>query len=188
MTEKPTEAYRGGYLDATRAPLRRRRHVSAPYLRKPRSSRWVNQSRTVSPPLFPAWRSPHARKQPRSGRRQSHPVQRRPRPETPQRRLSYAARNCRRSLAALCPLPGAPLVSNVCKLLTTAPVEPSCSVGIGPPSGKAAHVAGPTIASTVSPAPCWNCLTGLCCKVIAEDGRTGINWIRSFMRRYRKER
>ena len=29
---------------------------------------------------------------------------------------------------------------------------------------------------------------GLCCKVIAEDGRTGINWIRSFMRRYRKER
>jgi hypothetical protein len=28
--------------------------------------------------------------------------------------------------------PGALLVSNVCKLLTTAPVEPSCSVGIGP--------------------------------------------------------
>jgi hypothetical protein len=57
--------------------------------------------------------------------------------------------------------PDAPLVSNVCKLLTTAPVEPSCSVGIGPPSGKAAHVAAPTIPSTVNPAPCWNCLTAV---------------------------
>ena len=74
MTEKPSEAYRAGYLDATRAPLRRRRHVSAPYLRKPRSSRWVNQSRTVSPPLFPAWRSPHARKTgPRNSERAGTP-------------------------------------------------------------------------------------------------------------------
>jgi hypothetical protein len=44
-------------------------------------------------------------------------------------------------------------------LMTTAPAEPSCSVGIGPPSGRAAHVAGSTIPSTVNPAPCWNCLT-----------------------------
>jgi hypothetical protein len=29
---------------------------------------------------------------------------------------------------------------------------------------------------------------GSVAKTIAEDGRTGINWIRSFMRRYRKER
>ena len=57
--------------------------------------------------------------------------------------------------------PGAPLVSNVCKLSTTDPVEPSCSVGIGPPSGRAAQVTGPTIPSTVSPAPCWNCLTAV---------------------------
>src|SRR5271163_3864688 len=28
---------------------------------------------------------------------------------------------------------------------------------------------------------------GSVAKTIAEDGRTGINWIRSFMRRYRKE-
>ena len=57
--------------------------------------------------------------------------------------------------------PGAPFGSNVCKLLTTAPVEPSCSVGIGLPSGGAAHAAGPTIPSTVNPAPCWNCLTAV---------------------------
>jgi hypothetical protein len=98
------------------------------------------------------WRSQHARKRPRSGRRRPRPARRRPRPETPRRRPSYAARNCRLSLS---------LVSNVCKLLTTAPVEPSCSVGIGPPSGRAVHVTGPTIPSTVSPAPCWNCFTAV---------------------------
>jgi hypothetical protein len=38
----------------------------------------INRSRTVTPPLFPAWRSPHARKRPRSGRRQPRPAPRRP--------------------------------------------------------------------------------------------------------------
>jgi hypothetical protein len=65
----------------------------------------VNRPRTVGPPLFPVWRSPHARKQPKSGRRQSHPARRRPRSERPERRLSYAARNCRRTLQRRVPLP-----------------------------------------------------------------------------------
>jgi len=144
-------------------PKLRRRHASAPHMPQAAfAALGINRSRTVTPPLFPAWRSPHARKQPRSGRRQPRPARRRPRPETPQRRLSYAAQNCRRSPGAWCSTaPGAPLVSNVCKLLTTAPVEPSCSVGIGPPSGRAAHVAGPTIPSIVNPAPCWNRLTAV---------------------------
>ena len=59
------------------------------------------------------------------------------------------------------PLPRRTVGEQCLQLLTTAPVEPSCSVGIGPPSGRAAHVAGPTIPSTVSPAPCWNCSTAV---------------------------
>ena len=44
---------------------------------------------------------------------------------------------------------------------TTGPEDPTCSNGIGPPSGSAFHVLGPTMPSTTRPAPCWNCLTAL---------------------------
>jgi hypothetical protein len=55
--------------------------------------------------------------------------------------------------------PGAPLVSSVCRLETTAPDDPSDNVGIGPPSGKAFQVNGPTMPSAVSPEPLWKNFT-----------------------------
>src|SRR4029079_6075660 len=55
----------------------------------------------------------------------------------------------------------APLVRIVCRLLTTSPLDPSLRVGIGPPSGSAFQVSGPTTPSTVSPALSWNSLTAV---------------------------
>ena len=49
--------------------------------------------------------------------------------------------------------PGAPLVRTLWRLLTTGPPDPSSSVGIGPPSGRAFHVSGPTMPSGARPAP-----------------------------------
>ena len=75
MTEIPSEACRAGYLDAARAPLRQsadeiKAYAEGMRLRALASSAHLRRSRTVGPPPFPAWRSPHARKQPRSDRRQ----------------------------------------------------------------------------------------------------------------------
>jgi hypothetical protein len=57
--------------------------------------------------------------------------------------------------------PDAPLERTCCRLRTTAPVEPSLSVGMGAPLGRAAQVSSPTTPSTAKPAPCWNSLTAV---------------------------
>ena len=59
----------------------------------------LNQLRTAGPQQSQAWRSQHAARRPKSGRRRSRPARRRPKLGMRQLPPSYEAQNCRRSPA-----------------------------------------------------------------------------------------